>query len=511
MSHRKCEYPCTQQYRQLANTVLLSGINHTPFHDHQEHDTSLKAYAIPVVHLLATVLRKGFDTFSLPSSPHLDDSLLDFEIDSTVDTLHAIFLALWMEVWPADMESHFSDPTICFLAIFTLKKDGHFQHPKKVTGILAKLCRAIRLTVLAEVHARFQSKRATSLLEAFHSVAWAVQEGNTSTFHKLMFYQHYASAISMQTISLPKIVWPFKDEGRFDTMLFEGQLASLKQFLEIIVDLELEAIDLWENKILRGAVLYAPHHVLADNLRNNTQGYSMFREAVNGFINMRHELGTYLLQLTGDKGSFTQEIPGTRQRSLKIPEVRIWLQDLARLEGILQLLVEMKSGSPIRLAELCATLSHNTEYRLRNLMAFGKRIMLIRQYTKTTSNRQMDSLIPSLLAALDADLWIQVQTFARPVAQVSVIHDRVNIDTELCLYCSVVCLAAVSRGSSPRPNVSRHAVHGLPQAIHCGESEQHDGGGLRKTSGVENEDKGISSDDHWLPQQAQYRGVRLGH
>ncbi|KAJ3538055.1 hypothetical protein NMY22_g5325 [Coprinellus aureogranulatus] len=400
---------------QLLNTkdAQKDGVNHTPFHEHQEHDTSTKAYSLPVIHLLAAVMRRGSTSLTLPTSQPLDDALTDFNIEPSLITVHSVLLALWAEIWPANIGGNFSDPTICFLALYTLKDDGHFLHPKDVTAILAKLCRMIRLTVLREIHTRVTDRRASTLLEAFQTLAWAVQEGNSSTFHKLMFYQHYASAIAMQTISLPQIVWPFKDEGRYDTMLYRGQLASLKHFLEIITDLETEAMDLWDNRILRGAKLYAPHLVLADNLREVAQGYSLFCEPSNGFSELRHKLGLHLLQAP----NFVKHIPGTNRTYLNMAEVREWLNDLARLEAILLLLVEIKSGSPIRMSELCSTLAHNTEFRHRNLMAFGKRVILIRQYTKTTSNRQMDSLIPHLPGAFEADLLIQVHVLARPPAQ----------------------------------------------------------------------------------------------
>lgn len=327
--------------------------------------------------------------------------------------MHCVFQALWQETWPANAESNFSDPTICFLAIFTLEKDGHFKQPKAVTKPLAQLCRAIRLSVLMEIHRLVTTGSASSMLDAFESLSWTVREGNTSTFHKLRFYQHYASAIAYQTISLPKIIWPFREDGRFDIMLYLGQLASLQKLLDIIRDLEVEAKEIWEKRILRGAVLQWARGILADNLRDTSQGYSFLQDAANGLEERRHDLGRHLLETV-----FLQNIPGSTQKSLNVAEVRVWLNDLARLEAILLLLVEMKSGAPIRMAELCSTLAHNTEFRLRNLMALGKRIVLIRQYTKTTHNKQMDSLIPSLMAAFDADMIFCIHVFARPVAQV---------------------------------------------------------------------------------------------
>jgi bloom syndrome protein len=376
------------------------------------------------------LLRKGCTGITLPSSPTCGDALFDFSTDPTVDTLHAVLKSIWLEEWPNKEGNNFSDPSICFLALFTLQADGHFKHPKDVTRTLAQLCRAIRLTVLAEIHHQITMNPSTSSTDAFRPHAWAVQEGNMSTFHKIMFYQHYATAIAMRTISLPKIVWPFREEGRFDTMLFLGQSASLQKLLNIIQDLEREAVDIWEHLILRGAPLHITWKILADNLRDTSQGYSFLQEQGNHLKDVRHDLGRFLLQRW-----LMKEIPGSTQKSLNIAEARVWLTDLARLEAIMQLLVEMKSGAPIRLTELCSTLSHNTEFRLRNLMAFGKRIILIRQYTKNTNNRQMDSLIPCLLAAFEADMLVQIHTYARPIAQVGV-NKITYSDPNLHLYCS---------------------------------------------------------------------------
>ncbi|KAF6748747.1 hypothetical protein DFP72DRAFT_1073849 [Ephemerocybe angulata] len=400
---------------QLLNTndPLKDGLNHTPFHEHHQVQTTLKDYALPVVHLLATLLRVGSADLALPSSDSLDESLVGFRTNASIKTIHRILLALWTHAWQGGEQGDFSDPTICFLALQSLKRDGEFRHPKDMTGILARLSRAIRLTVLTETHSLHQQGNGQTLLQTFQPLLWAVQEGNTSTFHKVMYLQHYATAIALQTISLPRIVWPYQDEGRYDTMMYLGQLASLDQFTAIIKDMEDTALDIWKTNIVQGAQLYVPHAILADNLRDTSNGYSFLTDTANGLDTHRHSLGRFLLS----KSSFVQRTPGSSRQTLNVAVARTWLRDLAKLEGIALLLAEMTGGAPSRLAELCATLSHNTEFRFRNLVVLGKRIVLIRQYNKNTNNRQMDTLIPHLFGGFSGDLLLQIHILARPFAQ----------------------------------------------------------------------------------------------
>ncbi|TEB10747.1 hypothetical protein FA13DRAFT_1722195 [Coprinellus micaceus] len=370
------------------------GINHTPLHEHHQPETTGKHYALPVVHLLSTLLRGGFQGFAIATSPTLSTALEAYKVNPTVDCMHQALLALWTVTWQQPEGNLFLDPTICFLAIHSLRKDGHFLEPKDMTGIIAKLCRAIRLVVLTEIHKRAGSGVFPSLLDAFKSLSCYTQEGHQTTFHVLRFLQHYATAITLKTVGLPKIIWPFRDEGRYDTMLFMGNLISLEHIRATLIDIERQITVLWEQNILRGLKLHAPHSIIQDNLRDTSNGYSFLTSPQ--FSAFANRFASHLFDNMEIKSSFVHASDGSTSQEINVAGFRAWLLDLSKLEGLLMLSIEIKNGSPIR------------------------RIALVRNYTKNTNNRQADSLIPSCMAAFDADMIIQLHTIARPIAQFAV-------------------------------------------------------------------------------------------
>ena len=121
-----------------------SGINNTPLHRHHQHDHTIKQYTLPIIHLLSSLLKSSAH-YQYPMSPELSTSLktlmdaLNTSNDAAMPS-HRVFMALWKTSWRTSKTTRMLDPTMCFLALYSLKDTGEFLLPKDVTGIIAKLC-----------------------------------------------------------------------------------------------------------------------------------------------------------------------------------------------------------------------------------------------------------------------------------------------------------------------------------------------------------------------------------
>lgn len=116
----------------------------------------MQAYVLPIVHLLAALMRSS-NVYSFPKSHELIAVLSQLSMHlshkcATTTLVHNVFMVLWTTHWQACKQVRMPDPTMCFLALFTLKSTGDFKLPKDVTGPIAKLCRAIQLTMVQEIH-----------------------------------------------------------------------------------------------------------------------------------------------------------------------------------------------------------------------------------------------------------------------------------------------------------------------------------------------------------------------
>ena len=320
-------------------------------------------------------------------------------------------MALWKTTWRTTKDVKMADPTICFMALHCMRADGSFLEPKDVTGVIAKLCRAIQLAMLYELHDLVAEQDVENQNEAMDILAAYVHEKHQSTFNSLMSLQHYASTIAYSTMSIPQIWW--LDREHWKEMLFEGQKITMGHISEIFQTLEKQIVDIWENKILFKQQIRVDYHEIHDNLLRSEPGYSFLDDTNNPFLTHTHKLGKYALE-----HHLTTLVPGTSATVLNVMACRQWLLDLAELEGLLLVAVDMKGGAPARGTELTSMLIRNTGQRLRNTIGLGKTLSIVRQYDKTSNLAQGDKLIPHGVDSVDADILIQLHTFARPLAQV---------------------------------------------------------------------------------------------
>ncbi|CAK5264041.1 unnamed protein product [Mycena citricolor] len=400
------------------------GINNTPLHDFHQPERTLTAYIVPVTRLLAALLRQS-STVQLPSSEALrgavtmlKERMLETGLMTTglsppaIQLLHNVFKALWLEKWKADEggDSHWADPTMCFLALFCLEPSGTFFQPPRVTTPVSKLCRAIRLVVLMEIHTSIHMDKKTTQEKEMERCAPFVMEHTGTTFGSLMSLQHYATALTLNSMALPHIVWIDLVHGH--RLMFKGQSISLKQLQSVFDTLEAQIVKRWEAEVLLGLPLMMEYGTLSDDLLETKQGYSFFKDKANGLSNS----GSKLLEAILGNDKIRKDFTIGNGSSFNYVRCRQWLQALASVECMLLVYIDLTSGATTRGTELVSMLACNSLYRVRNVMSVGRYVALIRQYDKTTNLRQEDKLIPHALSSFCGDLLIQVHTLARPLA-----------------------------------------------------------------------------------------------
>jgi hypothetical protein len=358
------------------------------------------------------------DNYRFPLTPELNTGLQALshtieDVGESVETdLHNVFLALWKTVWRRSKTNSMPDPTICFVALASLQSTGEFLNPKDVTGILARFCRAIQLVMIQEIHHLSDNGIFSDQMAAFESLAVYVREKEITTFNSLMTLQHYATALAFRTMALPRIWWI--DRVNWHELLYLGQRVTYHQICTVFHHTERKLIRMWEDKIMLGLDLRIEYDIVADNLLRTEPGYSFLQDESNPFAMQQSKLGEAILNNPMLKNRFF-----TEDNSINAMAAREWLVDLAEYEGILMTDIDLKGGAPARATELTSMLMYNTALRLRNGMALGYHLAIVRQYDKTTNIAQGDRLIPHSINAVNADLLVQLHALARPLAQVS--------------------------------------------------------------------------------------------
>ncbi|KAJ7573464.1 hypothetical protein C8J56DRAFT_903468 [Mycena floridula] len=410
---------CKLNTRDIAKTA----VNNTPLHG-LEQEASLQAYCRTITHLVAGLLRAhSTPGYKFPTNPTLDTAIgalhtsLQDAAQTCFNELHAVFLSLFSTLWTAKddpEEGHISDPTMCFLALFALKADGEFLHPINVTGPIRHLTWSIEFAMAVEINARVKAKTAASSSDAYNQLSEFVQEKiSNSTFQQLNTLQHYTSSVSFSSMRMPDIWWQNQDDPT--CMLFQGKPVTLDMYKDICSGLIKELVTMWDEKILLGLKnLYADHSTAIDNLRSTKPKYSFIHDPENDLASIGKDFLTAIFESPELRDRFT-EMEGS-ERVLKKSECLKWLQQLAKFEGRLMLLIHFTAGGPARGTEITNLLAENTATRTRNFFLFGRHVTILRHYSKDNNISQQDRYIPMGLCGVSGDLLVQLHSLARPLA-----------------------------------------------------------------------------------------------
>lgn len=334
--------------------------------------------------------------------------------------VHDLCLQLWHHEWVSESDDpkEFPDPTMCFMALVHLKEGGEFAEPKDVTQPIAKFTWSIRMTTIFEIHDGVKKGIYPNQHSAMLALRKWVVEKEMTTFSALRSLTHYASSLAYNTLSHPLCFWI--DHDNYSALRYKGQLITEEHIISIFGSLQKEMVDLWQNNILLGTGHRVVYESLADDLANNTPGYSFLDDPDNGLMGHFDDLLTVFSKDQDiRKLMFVEEEGG--EINFNLLAWRKWLADLAKFENLLLVGVDMMGGSPPRGTELTATMVRNTPFRSRNMRALGNYLAIVRQYSKTTNNQQQDKIIPHAMDAFCSDIFIQLHVLARPIAQVKII------------------------------------------------------------------------------------------
>lgn len=406
----------SQEYVQ-ESLVLLSAhisprVTNMPFKKLQDHEKLIKAYATPVVGLVAMLLRQS-------PVPLPDNILLAIETLRTVlstepaqgasEHVLALLALLWQHKWLPDASLPLTDPTIAYLGLSSLQDSGQFNEPKLVTSPIARFKYCIRLMFLSLMH---REETMDDGLARYQP--WLVEKVE-STFNSLCSLQHVASSIAYSTMSLPSVWW--QDRKTYKTMLYKGSSISIDQISVMIQNLEERTKTTWEDLILLQTGLQVEYTLLHDDLSNKNIGYSFVTDPRNQCFSDDFLLLKAILASEHLRSRFLLFNQGGVSR-WNTHALRKWLLGYAEFHLLQLVRCQLTAGSPSRGTELTAMLACNTQlYSVRNLVAFGKHISLLCTYLKTSSMSGADKLIPHSLDAFTSDLLVQDFAIARPFAR----------------------------------------------------------------------------------------------
>lgn len=116
-----------------------------PFSHHQKRDDTLQKYTLEVSKFIAFLLcDKG--EYKLPLDQETEEliSAVHAACTSEVTTedcmkaVEALLVHVWMREWSKSAENSIRDPTMCYIALSSIREDLAWAQAKEVTGPLAK-------------------------------------------------------------------------------------------------------------------------------------------------------------------------------------------------------------------------------------------------------------------------------------------------------------------------------------------------------------------------------------
>lgn len=392
-------------------------IENKPFGHHFE-STTLPAYAAEVVKLLSFVLRSH--SMVLPSRvaqplQSLQDALLG-EDDVEEELVHEVCLAMWTTEWDEDSSVAVPDPTLRFIALSSLKPQGHFNKPTQITPLIAKMEYMIRLSVVYEIHRLRLTTTASSHALSQRFSCWLTQD-QVSTFGSLYMLQHLASSIAYSTMAPSKVFWPEANNHR--RMLFEGKPIAMDDVTKMLDDMECDLVQIWEEKVLLGMDLRVKYDSLVDNISNNDPGYSFFSDSRNPCFNeLCSLLHDAIVRHPEHSQRFLRGHTSGSEPIWNLMELRRWLIAYAQFEEVLLTKSELTAGASARGTEITTLVWKNTVLRpTRGLFMMGRHLAYLCQYHKGASVTLREKTIPHAFDAHTSDLIVQHLAIARPFAQ----------------------------------------------------------------------------------------------
>ncbi|KAF7799525.1 hypothetical protein EIP86_010762, partial [Pleurotus ostreatoroseus] len=398
------------------NTSKANDLNNQPFGP-LSYDSSKIKYASTLESFLAMLLRSQ-ESWITPFHEDLITTLdtlrtslntPDIPLEEPIDH---VLRCLWHYEWCSSDENPIPDPTVRYIILKLLNKDGSFAELDNLTPMLAKFKHLIRAFFL-----RVLTTDSFSPRPSFEDIQDGIHEGTDMTFDTICDLQHQASSIVFQTQKPSNIYW--MDSKDTMTMLYSGDTISLKDLQAMFADVQDRTQALLEKELLLNTGLHVDYTLLHENISNTSVGYCFLEDKRNPFYEHRTTFLERVVQHTelGPRFCYVTD----HQVVWNQLELNKWLTTYSTFSLHLLLRLEMLSGGPGRGTELTGMLIRSSKGQsLRNLIALGPHLILLRTHSKTSTRNNNFRLIPHAIDTFTADILIQDLTLLRPFAEFAV-------------------------------------------------------------------------------------------
>lgn len=331
-------------------------------------------------------------------------------------SIHTVLYRLWSQPFYPTPDNPVPDPTVHYLMLRSVGKDGRFMEASEITPTISKFKYALRLTMVYELNEpMFIQNLEDPHARSAQIEMWIHEKKTDSTFNTLCSLKHRASSIAQRTMSYPQFYWP--DYNDPNELIFRGDRLRLEDIRTMIHKIEDKLVKTFEEDVMMGLKFATPRGHIADDLANHDPGYSFLNDARNPFESHR---ATLLKRIVRDAGLRTRFTYVTEAGEVKwrIRALESWISAYSSLSQLLLLRCELLMGGPGRGTELTAMQYRSTTTRgIRNLCIFGKHIVMVRTYGKTSAMMGKDRVIPHSLDGVTGDVLLQDLVYARPFAE----------------------------------------------------------------------------------------------
>lgn len=357
--------------------------------------------------------------YNLPLSPAIESiltALRDPPRGSTADYFIAhiqeLFFLLWSSPWKPTEANSIGDPTVCYIALSSIRADTRWAHPKDVTPTIARLTYCLRLVALRRAHGQ------PDVVVGLENLSHMYTEKVDSTFNSIRSLQHLASSIAYATVSKPITHW-IEDEGKYRTLIFAGEQIHMTALRNLGRSAILETFNFMFEKVFLGQSIYIPPTFIRDDLSCDTPGYSFLTDPRNSFI-LPYQKSLLDAILKDDRLS-DEFIKGFHPNSGKplwnLPRLRVWYMHYCELQLKFACLIQVLGGAPARGSELLCLQYRNTPSQTRGLYKMHNNWIILCQYTKTSALSGQDKFIPHGIDAFTGDMLFHSLVCALPLAQ----------------------------------------------------------------------------------------------
>ncbi|KAG6875527.1 hypothetical protein C0992_003478, partial [Termitomyces sp. T32_za158] len=330
---------------------------------------------------------------------------LDQNLPITIDLFHS-WIYPFLSHHPAPTETDkWSMVLQCWLAIYTMKIEGHFAAPSDVAPLLARLEYCARGCTLFEAYKQIKATQGDlySTLEAL--CLQNLKPGSFTPFNVLLEYQRFVSALVFNQSAAPSTdISPdaSRVSYRDKTLVLSNWKIGLRRMYDECVSIITE--------LCGGTVptIHIPEDFI-DDMSNMAYGFSWV-ESLARF----NDPYTLLQQLMLDASLNLCAVDSDGNLSWNAHIQIAFMKKTARLNELLAMLHHTVPGQPSRIAELC-------DFRIRNGLR-GRNIFIshgadwfVTRRVKSETLVQREVFIPVKLPSELSTIFHQYLLFIRPV------------------------------------------------------------------------------------------------